>query len=178
MQTQQIKAIFLTHLNLNKASVLPVQTLSLFLSTHTQRYTNIFLSPLGKPFSVFSLHSVQITSRWDKSIRFPDPPPHASLFWPRVLLQFFPPPTPPFVPDPKGHSHFIKKKEVEGWWGGQEAKRVNKTSVINSRAFAAAASQSELIPSPQTELFHGRNPSPGPLELPRCFGLQRIQNVA
>lgn len=37
---------------------------------------------------------------------------------------------------------------VVGMGGGQEAKRVNKISVINSRTCAVAASQLELIPSP------------------------------
>lgn len=100
MQTQhgQIEAASPTCFNLNKASVLPVQSLArslLSLSTHEHTQTD-FCPLLESHSASFSLHSVQITSRWDKSIMFPDPPPllFASLFWPRVLLQHFPPSNP------------------------------------------------------------------------------------
>lgn len=52
-----------------------------------------------------------------------------------------------------------------GVGGGQEAKSVNKTSVINSRTFAAASSQSELIFVPQTGSISGINPHLGARDL-------------
>lgn len=98
VQTQhgQMKAIFLTCFNLNKASLLPACIhMHTRTHTHTHTYTNIFLSPLGKPLSFFSLHSVQITSRWDKSIMFPEnlfPPLCFTLLAPCSPSLF--PPTP------------------------------------------------------------------------------------
>lgn len=81
-----------------------------FLHAHTHMYTNIFLSPLGKPLSFFSLHSVQITSRWDKSIMFPEnlfPPLCFTLLAPCSPSLF--PPTPfSCALCPKGHSYFIR----------------------------------------------------------------------
>ncbi len=119
VQTQhgQMKAIFLTCFNLNKASLLPACTL-MHTHMHTHTYTNIFLSPLGKPLSFFSLHSVQITSRWDKSIMFPE-----NLFPPTLLhssgpMHFFLPP-PTLV--------LSVQKDIlislEGGLGGQEGKQ-------------------------------------------------------
>lgn len=117
--------------------------------THTHTCTHIFPSPLEQPLSIFSLHSVQITSRWDKSIMFPEkprlllPPPspnnscialcvliHFSFLLPLSLVLFV-------------QKDILISLEDGGWsrggsGGALEAERVNKTFVINSKTYTTA----------------------------------------
>lgn len=135
MQTQhgQIEAASPTCFNLNKASVLPVQSLArslLSLSTHEHTQTD-FCPLLESHSASFSLHSVQITSRWDKSIMFPDPPPPPLCF--TFLAQSSPSTFSPLEPPSfliQKDIHISLKKEVEelgrgvgGGTGGQERKQ-------------------------------------------------------
>lgn len=146
--------------------------------TRTHTCTHIFPSPLEQPLSIFSLHSVQITSRWDKSIMFPEkpPPPPPPPTITQQLLHcslcshslFFPPAPLSGTLCPKGHSYFIRGRGLESgrqWWcsGGWKGKQnlCNQQQDVHNRKWANESAASSSL---DTTVANQHKSTPGRLE--------------
>lgn len=115
------------------------------MSSLSLTHTNIFLSPLGKPLSSFSLHSVQITSRWDKSIMFPKNlfPHFTSLFRPHV--------SPPF-------SCALCPKRTHSFHGGLggavQGGQKGKQNLCNQQQVTHTTTMSQSVPHPRNHIIN------------------------